>query len=341
MASQNPSPDTPHQTSSSTPPQPAYSHVVGIDVSKHAWDVHILAETDAPGRGLKLGSDQAALKTLLKELAPLKAQCHIVIEATGGLERSLVVGLMDEGHHVSIINPRRARSFADAEGIGAKTDPIDARLLALFARKIQPRLAARITHQHAELDALVVRRRQLVDLRTAETNRAQQTPSKRAKTSIDTVLKTLQKEILAIEDAIARLIESDDDWSRKSQIVSSVPGIGATTAATLLADLPEMGQLNREKIARLAGVAPLNRDSGTLQGKRFIRGGRASLRTVLYMATLAATRWNPVIREDYKRLVARGKPAKAALVACMRKLLSILNTMVRNNECWNPRIAAE
>jgi transposase len=331
----------PSQDSSPPPPQPQYSHSVGIDVSKHAWDVHILPQTDAPGRALRLGSDQAALKTLLKELAPLKGQCHIVIEATGGLERSLAVGLMDEGHHVSIINPRRARSFADAEGIAAKTDPIDARLLALFARRMQPRLAARITHQHTELDALVVRRRQLVELRTAETNRAQQTPSKRARTSIDMVIKTLQREIDAIEDDIARLIESDDDWSRKSQIVSSVPGIGATTAATLIADLPEMGELNREKIARLAGVAPLNRDSGTIQGKRPIRGGRASLRCVLYMATLAATRWNPVIQEDYQRLVSRGKPRKAALVACMRKLLSILNTMVRNNECWNPRLAPQ
>jgi transposase len=322
--------------------RPRYTAGVGIDVSKHAWDVHILPDpTVESGRALKLGSDAAALKSLLKELDPLRGQCLIVLEATGGLERSLAAGLMDNGHHVAIINPRRARSYADAEGIVPKTDPIDARVLALFALKIQPRLAARTTHEHAELDALVVRRRQLVDLRTAETNRAQQTASKVARKSIDQVLKTLQKQIAEIEAAIARLIESNDDWSRKAEVVSSVPGIGPTTAATLIADLPEMGQLNREKIARLAGVAPINKDSGTLQGKRPIRGGRASLRSVLYMATLAATRWNPVIREMYERLTKKGKLHKVALVACMRKLLSILNTMVRNNELWNPQLASE
>ena len=169
----------------------------------------------------------------------------------------------------------------------------------------------------------------------------QQTISKVARKSITQVIQTLSKQITAIEAEIAKLIESHDDWSRKAEIVSSTPGIGNTTAATLIADLPEMGQLNREKIATLVGVAPQNQDSGTLKGKRPIRGGRASLRSALYMATLAATRWNPVIKEHYQSLRKRGKLPKVALVACMRKLLTILNTMVRNNQLWCPKTVSE
>jgi transposase len=319
-----------------------YTCGVGIDVSKHAWDVHVLLDPAAEkGRALSLGSDAAALRTLLKELKSIRGQCLIVVEATGGLEKSLAAELMLEGHHVAIINPRRARAFADAQGVVAKTDPIDARVLALFAVRIQPRRAAPITHEHAELDALVARRRQLIELRTAETNRRHQTRSKTASKSIDKVLKTLKKEIAEIEAAITRLIDSNDDWSRKAEIVDSAPGIAAATAATLVAELPELGQLNRAKIATLVGVAPLNRDSGAKQGKRPIRGGRASVRTALYMATFAATRWNPVISEMYQRLTDKGKLHKVALVACMRKLLTILNTMVRNNQVWNPDLASQ
>lgn len=313
---------------------------VGIDVSKYAWDVHILLDPAADhGRALSLGSDQDALRTLLKELKPVRGQALIVIEASGGLEGFLAAELMLDGHHVSIINPRRAAAFAVAEGIVAKTDRIDARSLALFARKIQPRRAAMISHQHAELDALVARRRQLIELRTAETNRLGQTRSKAASKSINKVLKTLKKEIDEIEAAIAELIESNDDWSRKAEVVSSSPGIGPATASTLVAELPELGQLNRAEIAMLVGVAPLNKDSGTKQGRRSIRGGRASVRTALYMATFVATRWNPVIKKMYDRLTAKGKVHKVALVACMRKLLTILNTMVKNNQTWNPQIA--
>lgn len=319
-----------------------YSVGVGIDISKLAWDVHILKDLTADhGQAFHFNSDAHGLTALLKALAPVCRQALIVLEATGGLERALAASLMDQGHHVAIINPRRARSYADAEGIVAKTDPIDARVLALFALKIQPRLAARVTHQHAELDALVVRRRQLVELRVAESNRLQQTPSKVARKSITQVIRLLEKQVTEIEAEIAKLIQSNDDWSRKAEIVSSTPGIGDTTAATIIADLPEMGQLNRAKIATLVGVAPQNRDSGTLKGKRPIRGGRASLRSALYMATLAATRWNPVIKELYERLVKKGKLPKVALVACMRKLLTILNTMVRNNELWSPKTVTQ
>lgn len=314
---------------------PRYEAGVGIDVSKNAWDVHTITDpSQTRGRALSLGSDKPALKTLLKELAPLRGKALVVLEATGGLERPLAAALMDDGHHVAIINPRRARSYADAEGFVAKTDPIDARVLALFALRIQPRRAAQTSHQHAELDALVVRRRQLVELRTAELNRSQQTESKTARKSIDKVLNLLGKQIVAIEAAIARLIESDDDWTRKAEIVSSAPGVGPVTASVLIADLPELGQLNREKIAALVGVAPINNDSGATRGKRPVRGGRDSVRSVLCMATLAATRCNPVIKAMYRRLTGHGKEHKVALVACARKLLSILNTMVRNDELW-------
>jgi transposase len=318
-------------------PSQHYSIGVGIDISKFSWDVHILKDSkNDHGQAFHFKSDAAGLTALLKALEPVCGQALVVLEATGGLERTVAASLMDGGHHVAIVNPRRARSYADAEGIVAKTDPIDARVLALFALKIQPRRAARVTHQHAELDALVVRRRQLVGLRVAESNRLQQTPSKVALKSITQVVRLLDKEITGIEAEIAKLIQSDDDWSRKAEIVSSTPGIGATTAATIIADLPEMGQLNRAEIATLVGVAPLNRDSGTLKGRRPIRGGRASLRSVLYMATLAATRWNPVIKQLYQRLRQKGKVPKVAIVACMRKLLTILNTMVRNDKLWSP-----
>lgn len=319
---------------------PQYTCGVGIDISKRAWEVHILDSSAERGRGLSLGSDAASLRKLLEQLAPLRGTCLVVLEATGGLERPLAAALMDDGQHVSIINPRRARSFADAEGIVAKTDPLDARVLARFALKMQPRRAARTTHEHAELDALVVRRRQLVEIRVGECNRLQQTESKAVRKSIEKHLKNLDKQVREIEAAIAKLIESNDQWSRRAEIVSSPPGIAGNTAAVVIADLPELGQLNREQISNLVGVAPLNRDSGTIQGKRPIRGGRASVRTALYMATLAATRCNPVIRDMYRRLVSRGKPPKVALVACMRKFLTILNTMVRNDQLWNPKLVS-
>lgn len=314
---------------------------IGIDVSKHAWDVHILPNPLHPqGKSLSLKTDSAALKTLLKELKPLQGHALVVIEATGGYERALFASLA-EHHPVAIINPQRARSLATALGVAAKSDPIDARVLALFAQKVQPRPSTPPTPNQAELDALVTRRRQLIDLRTAETNRSEQTTSRKARKSIKKVLDLLEFQIDEIEEAIAELIQSDDDWAKKAELLATTPGVAEATASTLVAELPELGQLNRAQIASLVGVAPYSKDSGKSQGQRACRGGRASVRTALYMATFAGIRWNPVIKAHYKSLRARGKKFKVAMTACMRKLLTILNTMVRTNQPWNPRTSAE
>jgi len=259
------------------------------------------------------------------------------MEATGGLEKPLAATLIDAKHQVAIVNPRRASDFAKAMGILAKTDRIDARALALYGEKVQPCLAVKQNEKEAELEALVVRRRQLIGIRTEELNRQKQTVFKASKKSIDKVLKTLQAEVDAIEAEIAKLIQSDDNWRNKAELVDTAPGVGLITAITLVAELPELGQLNRQQIAALVGVAPLNNDSGKFQGKRRVQGGRIDVRSVLYMAAASAVRTTTKpspIRDLFLRLQAKGKLYKVAIVACMRKLLIILNTMVKTNTPW-------
>lgn len=302
---------------------------VGIDVSKHRWDVHLLPS----GRSQGFASDAAGLQSLLKELDGLRP-CDIVLEATGGLERSLAAELVGAGHSTAVVNPRQIRDFARAMGRLAKTDRIDAEVLALFAEKVRPRPRQPISEQQVELDALVTRRRQLVEMQTMERNRRSQATSFKTKNSIETVLQSLKSQIKTIEKEIVQLIESDDDWKGKSELLQSVPGVGATSSATLLAEVPELGQLNRQEIAALVGLAPFNRDSGAMRGTRAIRGGRASVRQSLYMAALCACRCNALIKAFYQRLLQAGKPKKVALVACMRKLLVILNTMIRDQQPW-------
>lgn len=309
----------------------AYTVFVGIDISSKRWDCHRLDLNQS----WKSGTDAQALQALIERLKPLGTQVLIVLEATGGLERKLAVGLMDAGLTVAIVNPRQVRDFAKGHGLLAKTDSIDARVLALFAQKVTPRPSVRTSDQQAELEALVVRRRQLVELRTMEKNRLTQTPSKAAQKSIAKVIQALTLQVTAIEKAIAKLIQSDDDWRQKAELISSTPGIGPVTAATLVAELPELGQINRQKIGVLVGVAPINDDSGDRTGKRFIMGGRMEVRGCLYMATLTAIQFNPVINAFYRRLVARGKPYKVAHVACMHKLLGILNVLVSTKTMWN------
>ncbi|MDZ4686735.1 MAG: IS110 family transposase [Planctomycetaceae bacterium] len=303
---------------------------MGIDVSRDAWDVHVLDD----GRAWTSPTTAVALRQLLERLAPLVGRSFVVLEATGGLERPLAAALMDAGHAVAIVNPRQVRDFAKGFGRLAKTDRLDARVLALFGEKVQPRRAVPTSEQLAELEALVVRRRQLIEIRTAETNRRKQTASATARQSIDQVLKVLARQIDDVEAAIARLIPADDDWQRKADLVDSDPGVGPTTAATLVAELPELGQLNRRQIAALVGLAPFNDDSGRRQGTRSIRGGRAGLRHSLYMAACAAVRANTrpsPLQDFFQRLRQRGKPFKVAIVACLRKLLTTLNTMVHTN----------
>lgn len=309
---------------------------VGIDVSQSAWDVHLLPE----GRSFTVRVDDGAAQRLLGKLGDPKAAL-VVVEATGGCERRLVAELIDAGWTVSVVNPRQVRDFAKALGRLAKTDRIDAETLAIFAQRVQPRPTQKTPEKQQELDALVTRRRQLVEVRSMERTRKRQTAFKATGRSIDKLLKFLDQQIAAIEKAIARLIEANDDWRAKRDVIESAPGLGPATSSTLVAELPELGRLNRQQIASLVGVAPMNHDSGSFRGQRHIRGGRSAVRTALYMATLTAMRFNPVLRSFAQRLLKAGKPFKVVITACMRKLLTILNTMVRNATAWNPQLSTE
>jgi len=307
---------------------------VGIDVAKRSLDVCIRPQ----GQLLKLDYDAEGLQELLRQLPPV-GTCLIVAESTGGYERRVVAELLDAGHLVAIVNPRQVRDIARGLGTIAKTDRLDADVIARFAEIVRPRVETKSSEKRAELEQLVVRRRQLIGLRTAETNRLETTTSAAVRKSVRQVIDRLKKEVIRIEKEIQAFLESDDDWHNKSDLLTSVPGVGQTTAASLLAELPELGQLNREQISALVGLAPYNRDSGKFQGKRSIFGGRASVRNALYMATLTAKRCNPLIAAFADRLDAKGKPFKVIITACMHKLLIILNTMMKNNSHWNPVFA--
>ena len=309
---------------------------VGIDVAKSSLDCCLLPD----GRRLSLPYDQSGLKELHRQLPP-PGTCLIVIEATGGYQRRLVADLVDAGHLVAVVNPRQVRDFARGLGILAKTDRIDASVIARFGQHVRPRTVAKTPEKQLELEQLVTRRRQLVELRTAETNRLETCSSKAVRKSIQHMVDRLNKDIQKIEKSILAFLESDDDWRGKAEILGSTPGVGPTTAASLLAELPELGQLNRQQISALVGLAPFNRDSGCFQGKRSIWGGRASVRSVLYMAALTARRCNPVIRAFADRLDAAGKPFKVVITACMRKLLTILNVMLKTNSTWNPNFTLQ
>jgi transposase len=309
---------------------------VGIDVSKAAWDVPVRPQ----GRSFCVPANDLGLSQLREQLGAL-GPCLIVLEATGGLERRLVAELLDAGLRVAVVNPRQVRDFARALGRLAKTDRIDADTLALFAEKVQPRTTEKHPEKQAELEALVTRRRQLVGLRSRERNRQQQATAKAARRSIEKLLKVLDHEIAAFDKAIAQLIESHDDWRATSQLLQTAPGVGPTTSATLVAELPELGRLNRQEIAALAGLAPFNHDSGKFRGQRHLRGGRSALRSGLYMAALTAKRSNATLRRFAERLEQAGKPFKVVITACMRKLLTILNLMVRNQTPWMSQLSTE
>jgi transposase len=261
----------------------------------------------------------------------------IIVEATGGYQQRLVADLVAAGHRVAVVNPRQVRDFAKGLGILAKTDRIDARVIARFGQHVRPRTIAENHEKQEELQQLVTRRRQLIDLRTAETNRQEIPAAKVVQKSLQQVITLLNKQIKALDKQIAELLKSDDHWKHKGNILTSVPGVGDTTASSLLAELPELGRLNRKEISALAGLAPYNRDSGRFHGKRSIHGGRATVRSALYMAALTAKRCNPVIAPFAQRLTDQGKPFKVMMTACMRKLLVILNTLVKNNSMWNPQ----
>jgi len=305
---------------------------VGIDVAKASLEVHLLPE----GRHQRLSNDKPGIEQLLGTL-PAAGACSIVLEATGGYHRRLVADLLGAGHRVAVVNPRQARDFARGLGILGKTDALDARCLAEFAKHVQPRSMAQISTTQAELQDLVTRRRQLVEMRASEMNRMDTLASKKVRKDVQQMVDLLRKRIDRLEKQILALLEADDEWKNKADILNSVPGVAGVTVASLLAKAPELGTLNRQKISALIGVAPFNNDSGPFRGKRTIWGGRAEVRSVLYMAALTARTHNPVIREFAKRLEAAGKPFKVVIVACMRKLLVILNTMLKNNTSWTTK----
>jgi len=307
---------------------------IGIDVSQSSWDVHVLPA----GRSFSIRVDDGAAGRLLSQLGARDASL-VVVEATGGVERELVGALLDAGWTVAVVNPRCVRDFAKALNRLAKTDRIDAVIIAEFACRVQPRPTQKTPENQQRLDALVLRRRQLVGLRSMEQTRKHQAADRTAKQSIDKTLRFLNRQVTELDRAIAKLIDADDDWRVKRNLIQSIPGIGPTTSATLVAELPELGRLNRQQIAALAGLAPFNHDSGQFRGQRRIRGGRSAVRTALYMAAFVAKRYNPIIHDFAQRLHQAGKPYKVVLTACMRKLLTILNTLVRTGTPWNPNLA--
>ena len=303
---------------------------VGIDVALDKLD---LGRTDSD----KLSSftnDADGIRQVV-DLLRAAAPTLTVVEATGGLERSLLHALLDAGLPVSLVNPAHVRHFAKGLGIRAKTDAIDARVLAQFARLASPRQAQKRPENQLELEALVTCRRQLTHVRTEQTNRRKRTDSKAALKAIDAVLKAIETQIDHLDAQIRKLIESDDDFNSIDKLLQSVPGVGGILSATLLAELGELGSTDRRQISSLVGVAPFNHDSGQLKGKRAIRGGRASVRSVLYMATITAIRCNPIIKTFAERLKKTGKLNKVVIVACMRKLVALLNAMLRDRLSWN------
>jgi transposase len=260
------------------------------------------------------------------------------MEATGSYQKPVAMALLEAGHCVAVVNPRQVRRFAEGLGIKAKTDKIDAKTLARYAELARPRTMEKPLEKQVQIEDLAARRRQLIDLRTAEINRLKQSRQKSVCQSIEQMIECLDDQIEAIDQEIESLVESDETWSQQAELVRSVPGVGSGTAVAIAANLPELGRLNRQEIAALVGIAPFNRDSGQFRGKRSIQGGRKQIRCALYMAALSARRCNPIIREFAQRLTAQGKATKVVLVACMRKLLVILNTMVKNNTHWNPTL---
>lgn len=293
----------------------AISSFVGIDISKNHLDVHILN-----GLSFRVANTREDRPDLLHKL-PTPGTCLIVVEATGRYEQALVCDLAAAGHAVSIVNPRQVRDYAKALGLLSKTERLDAFVIARFAQHVQPRPVAQTQQKQAQLDELVTRRRQLVEHRTAESNRQSLCVNKEVRHSVQYFIDTLNKELKRIDKEILKLVESDDDWRQRYELLKSVPGVGEVTAATLVAELPELGQLNRQEIAALVGVAPMNHDSGQFRGQfrgqRRIKGGRASLRATLYMAALVAAKHNPVLQEFYQRLKAQGKnPRRPSPPAC-------------------------
>ena len=308
---------------------------IGIDVSKAVLDVYILPCK----KYMQFKNDAKGIKKLNEKLKSF-SQASIVMEATGGYENVAAQSLQRHGFSVAVVNPRPIRDFAKALGKLAKTDRIDAEVIALFAEKIQPQPNVIFNEDQQKLAGLTARRRQIIEMITMEKNRLDKV-SGELKESIQRIIKSLEKELQTINDALEKSIQNDAGYAQKNTLLKSIKGVGSVVSAGIIADLPELGNLSAKQISALAGLAPYNRDSGTLRGKRTIWGGRASVRTTLFMAALVATRHNPQIKSFYERLCNAGKQKKVAITACMHKLLIIMNAMIKHNESWRTATATE
>ena len=311
----------------------ATTHWVGIDVSKTTLAVAVLPD----GRAWQVANTTAGSTTLVTELVAMPPE-RIVLEATGSYSAVVAATLASQGLAVVVVNPRQVRDFARAAGELAKTDRLDARVLARFGEAIRPAVRPLPDAAARALSALVARRRQLMEMLTAEQNRlvaaAVQDAPEPLRDQLAEHIDWLRRQLKDIDDDLQQQVQSSSVWRAREDLLRSIPGIGPVTSATLLSHLPELGQLDRKAIAKLVGVAPLNRDSGTYRGTRRIWGGRATLRAVLYMATLVATQHNPLIRAYYQRLLNAGKARKTALVACMHKLLLVCSAILRAHTPW-------
>ena len=306
---------------------------VGIDVAKAE-----LVVASRPGPAWSCPNDEAGVRALVARLSDPKPQL-VVVEATGGYEILCVAALAAAGVPIVVVNPRQVRDFAKSTGQLAKTDRIDAGILALFAERVRPEVREVPDAAARNLEALIARRRQLIEMLQAERNRLGQAIGRHqlaVKRSLKKHITYLERELAMADTDLDRLVRETPAWRERDDLLQSVPGIGPIVSRTLLAEVPELGRLDRRAIAKLVGLAPLNRDSGTWRGRRMIQGGRATVRSVLYMAALVAARRNPVIRAFYTRLVTAGKPKKLVIIACARKLLTILNHMMRTGQAWSP-----
>jgi transposase len=306
---------------------------VGVDVSKDILDVF------RPDRNeiAKVENSEVAVAEFCRKLQTSKQHVIVVMEATGGYETLLVNQLTQHELPAAVVNPRQVRDFARGLGIDAKTDPIDARVIARFGQVVQPQpMAVKSEHQQKH-GALVARRNQLLELIQQENNRLKQSWDNAAKQSIRAVLEVLKKQLKSIDLQLETMLQADVDNQRKIEILESVKGVGPVMISTVIAALPELGQLNRGEVAKLVGVAPINRDSGKKSGQRFVGGGRGQVRRVLYMATIVAIRHNPAIKAFYQRLKGHGKASKVAIVACMRKFITLLNLLVKTDSVWDNR----
>jgi transposase len=308
---------------------------VGVDVSKAKLDIYRPDTNEC----FPIENSDEAIAVFCSQLQKKKTKFMVVMEGTGGYEHRLLVQLAKYQLDAAVINPRRVRDFAKGIGLDAKTDPIDAKVISRYADVVKPQpMAAKSDHEQKH-GALVARRIQLLELVNQENNRLKQTWDDDAKQSIRDVLEVLKSQLKSIDSRLAKMIQADAENQRAIEILQSVKGVGPVMISTVLAELPELGKLNRGEIAKLVGVAPINRDSGKRSGKRFIGGGRGQVRRVLYMATIVAIRHNPAIKAFYANLKSKGKASKVAIVACMRKFITVLNLLLKTDQMWQNKMS--